>query len=85
MLQIKEKFGTLRFYAQVPEWAYDIIAFVESDTSRYCEDCGLRHGEPMGDGPGKLTYANVRLRRGGWWRTLCDACEAKRGGDDTDE
>lgn len=60
--QVKEKFGTLRFYVEkaTPE-QYDIISFVESLSSRVCEECG--------------DTATAKTRSGGWIRTLCDSCE----------
>lgn len=62
VLQIKEKFGTLRFYAGgAPEDLYAKIEAAERASAATCEDCGE---------PG-------RLRTGGWLRTLCDACEAR--------
>jgi hypothetical protein len=72
MHQIKEKFGTLRLYAgSVPNWVWDILEMIEADTARVCEDCGKVNGEYLA----KSVYARVRLRRGGWLRTLCDDCE----------
>ena len=58
VVQVKEKFGTLRFYTG---GGYDdvigaYIAFAENLTALTCEECGA---------PGKL-------RRGGWVRCLCD-------------
>ena len=56
-VQVKEKFGGLRFYVQAAtdkQWSY--INFAESMSYRTCEDCGA---------PGK-TYTD------GWHTTLCD-------------
>ena len=67
--QIKEKFGTLRFY-----WAgrdYNVgeavVADAEAESARTCERCGS---------PG-----NLRKRRG-WLRTLCDSCARSDGYED---
>lgn len=61
--QVKEKFGTLRFYvANVSEEVFDYIHQVESESGTVCENCGE---------PGKL-YTD------GWWRTNCPVCEEKR-------
>ena len=61
--QIKEKFGTLRFYVHGGDSYTDgAITMAESMTSLMCEDCGA---------PGES-------RRGGWIRVLCDTHEAKR-------
>lgn len=58
-LQVKEKFGRLRFYmtTQTAEML-DAIAAAEAESERTCEHCGE---------PGKL-------RSLGWVRTLCDRC-----------
>jgi hypothetical protein len=61
--QIKEKFGTLRFYTSVfgandteNDIIDDIISEAERESSHTCEVTGDR-GEPC--------------KRGGWYRTLC--------------
>jgi len=56
-VQIKEKFGGLRFYVQAAtDKHYNYISFAESMSYRTCEQCGA---------PGK-TYTD------GWHKTLCD-------------
>ena len=56
-VQIKEKFGGLRFYVQAAtDTHYHYISFAESMSYRTCEECGA---------PGK-TYTD------GWHKTLCD-------------
>jgi len=58
ILQIKEKFGGLRFYiGSGTEGIYEIINKYEHLSYETCEVCGEK---------GKL-YRNM-----GWWRTLCD-------------
>lgn len=90
ILQIKEKFGTLRVYASnVPDWVFDLITIVESDTSRYCEDCGTYNGDWIGttlvENNRVCQYARVRRRtKHGWWRTLCDDCERTQHPDNPD-
>ena len=60
--QVKEKFGTLRFYYQGgDEFISGAVWLAESMTSQLCEKCG---------GLGKQ-------REGGWIRTLCDVHEAE--------
>ena len=55
--QIKEKFGTLRFYYQGgDDYIRGLDSMAESMSARICEDCGK---------PGKRTS-------GGWIRTLCE-------------
>lgn len=54
--QVKEKFGTLRFYTQGGDrLTSGMIWFAESMSGRICETCGA---------PGKR-------RGGGWVKTLC--------------
>ena len=63
-VQVKEKFGGLRFYVNGStdkHWSY--INFAESMSYRTCEDCGA---------PGK-TYTD------GWHTTLCDVHAAMAG------
>src|SRR5574343_434298 len=57
--QVKEKFGTLRFYMNCyTQEMYDLISEAEKKSATICEKCGA---------PGKL-------RKGGWILTLCDNC-----------
>lgn len=61
--QVKEKYGTLRFYMSFTSDAIeDIINEAEDESAITCEECG------------KPGYA----RDGGWVRTLCDSCEHER-------
>lgn len=61
--QVKEKFGTLRFYIGAGSGEmHDRIAVAEGETARTCEDCGK---------PGVT-------RAGQWIRTLCDECDSNR-------
>lgn len=75
--QVKEKYGTLRFYfyirpgtEKVPEdsasLAHDladaVVALAEHDSGYTCERCGERGS----------------LRTGDWWVTLCDECNEKQ-------
>ena len=61
--QVKEKFGTLRFYYTGGDDRIDgMVSLAESMTGVICEECG-----------------NVGKRRGGGWvHTFCDPCETKR-------
>lgn len=55
--QVKEKFGTLRFYYEGgDDYISAIINFAESESCHTCEVCGRRG----------------KTRHGGWIRTLCD-------------
>lgn len=63
VVQIKEKFGGLRFYYEGgDEQIYGMVRIAESWASHSCEECGT---------PGKM-------REGGWIKTLCDHHEAER-------
>ena len=55
--QVKEKFGTLRFYMHsATEEMYDLISKAEQKTETTCEVCG----------------EEGKVRSGGWIVTLCD-------------
>lgn len=61
-VQVKEKFGGLRFYmSSTNDEIRDLVSNVEALSFKTCEDCGS---------PGTL-------RQTGWYRTLCDSCEEK--------
>lgn len=62
-LQVKEKFGGLRFYTTfyVPE-VEDFITEAEEEADDTCEKCGARPAEARG---------------GGWIVTLCDECASE--------
>lgn len=61
--QIKEKFGSLRFYYQGgDDYISGAVSLAENLTDKLCEECG---------GLGQR-------RGGGWVRTLCDAHEQER-------
>lgn len=57
--QVKEKFGTLRFYmTSGTDEMYKAIDEAEMESAKTCEDCGQ-----LGE-----------IRSGSWIRTLCDNC-----------
>lgn len=63
VLQVKEKFGSLRFYVSGATDADEaLIKVAEERSSNICERCGK---------PG-------RLRKYNWWKTLCEDCEDAR-------
>jgi hypothetical protein len=60
--QVKEKFGTLRFYyTGGDEYIAGLVSMAESMSACTCESCG---------NPGKQTG-------GGWIRTICTPCNEK--------
>lgn len=64
--QVKEKFGTLRFYlTHGTDPMYDIVNEAEEKSTTTCESCG----------------AKGKLRKGGWLKTLCNTCYRKDEGD----
>ena len=70
VLQVKEKFGGLRFYYEVSATATDdavrqaraLVSFAEALSFETCEECGA---------------SGTLLDVGGWWRTLCSPCAEK--------
>ena len=64
VVQVKEKFGTLRFYCSGTDAIYKYIQLAERLSSVTCEDCGK---------PGKANDS-------GWIRTQCDACRNREKG-----
>lgn len=69
VLQIKEKFGTLRFYwtSRHDEAAQVAVAAAEAASARTCERCGAA--------------GRLRIRRT-WMQTVCDACALSEGFDE---
>ena len=68
--QVKEKFGTLRFYySGGDEYIDGLVAMAESMSAATCEECGK---------PG-------RTNSGGWLRTLCEEHAKARGTFEEDE
>lgn len=63
VVQVKEKFGGLRYYIHGgDEYIYNLISKAEDETFKICEKCGK---------PGKL-------RTKGWYYTLCNKCQKER-------
>jgi hypothetical protein len=80
--QVKEKFGTLRFYVGgAPDWIHSLIDYAEAATAHVCESCGLRNNAWLNAEKG---YARVRLRMQGWMTTACDDCERAAHPEDPD-
>lgn len=69
ILQVKEKFATLRFYASVKsedkdkiKQFHEIIARAEEASSKICENCGTMDG------------VTDDAWNGYWLKTLCQPC-----------
>ena len=64
-LQVKEKYGTLRFYSMPARDEFSkLIDEAENESRRICEFCG----------------AGARPRgKGGWYKTLCDPYAQEHG------
>ena len=63
-VQLKEKFGGIRFYINgAPEEVHDLIMKAERDSFKICETCGEK---------GKLDEIK------GWMVTICEKCKDKR-------
>ena len=60
--QVKEKFGTLRYYCNGSDNMDRLINLAKILSAVTCENCG-KYG---------------KIRQGGWIRTLCDDCDRKR-------
>jgi hypothetical protein len=61
--QVKEKFGTLRFYTQGgDEYTYGVISMAESMSACMCEQCG----------------SPAETQGPGWYHTTCQPCVEKR-------
>lgn len=80
--QVKEKFGTLRYYFEPSEGIYDedpmrakimfdLVSYAELMSSSNCEKCPSN--SHFGNQYVKIDKT-VKLRGGGWYRTLCDTC-----------
>ena len=68
--QVKEKFGTLRFYyTGGDEYISGLVSMAESMSGVTCETCG---------NPGKSTG-------GGWIKTVCEAHSGRKNNDETVE
>ena len=64
ILQVKEKYGTLRYYINAaPTWFHTLVDTIEHQSGHVCEMCGK---------------AGTR-RTDGWVLTLCGVCAKKEG------
>lgn len=62
VVQVKEKFGSLRYYTYGGnKKIWDLVSNSEKRSSEICEDCGKKG----------------HMRGTSWYKTLCDDCYAK--------
>lgn len=87
ILQVKEKFGGLRFYVgEAPEWLHNLIHTAEEASTKTCEQCGVQDGQHKGfaspepsDGSARFHTVTREATTGTYWvRTLCADC--RKGG-----
>ena len=79
--QVKEKYGTLRYYIGGPvkdritaEIIADLVSQAEDLSARICENCG------SGTSRIRSKYDwTVKTRDNGWIKTLCDTCALSQG------
>ena len=75
VLQVKEKFGGLRFYiSSAPQYVHDIIREAELKSFHICEECGKENPEYK---KGDKKYKSFHRDRLPWVLTLCDDCLKK--------
>lgn len=82
--QVKEKYGTLRFYYQptkggvIQDIMDDCVRQAEYLSSKTCEMCGSSCARSI---PEKVKWdSTVKLRNGGWYKTLCNTCAQRSDG-----
>lgn len=67
VVQVKEKFGGLRFYVNdAVDQIYTLIEKAEQESYKICEQCGTREDVEM-------------RKRNTWLTTLCDNCYQVKG------
>lgn len=74
VVQVKEKFGTLRFYViGATDAQYNYISFAEAMSGRICETCG-KPGKRLGGG-WLYTACEEHAREGDWENSLKEVIE----------
>jgi hypothetical protein len=70
VVQVKEKFGTLRFYCQTSSFeAEELIEIAEDLSTNICERCGENSVLSQLENFGKIS---------GWISNICDKCKEKK-------
>lgn len=80
ILQVKEKFGSLRIYTMGGDDVIDeLVSLVEASSYQTCEECGIQNNEGYPDFNGYAKVVCGPIAPGGHWiKTLCDRCRSKR-------
>lgn len=80
VLQVKEKFGGLRFYhacgGEPGDWLQAIVDAAEAASYHTCEECG-EDGQDGWDEERKRPKYKATTSGKGWIRTLCQPCREK--------
>jgi hypothetical protein len=83
--QVKEKFGTLRFYytptigGVVQDIMDDVIRTAENSSSGTCEVCGNSDTRSLSSKGIKFDFTVSTKNNNGWYKTLCNADAEKLG------
>lgn len=81
ILQVKEKFGTLRYYYgsdkdyELQEIMDAVVGEAETLSSKTCEVCGNSSVMSNSDRGIKYDPTAVIKSSGGWFKTICDSCD----------
>lgn len=82
--QIKEKFGTLRYYygttvedETIQEIMDAIISYAEMLSGKVCEGCGNSSYTQKTRWGNKFDFTAVLKDGGGWIKTICDSCDTE--------
>ncbi len=81
--QVKEKFGTLRYYYETvasrdtQEIMDAVVSEAERLSARTCEGCG--NSSAMSNLNRGIKYDSTAVLKssGGWYRTICDSCDTE--------
>jgi hypothetical protein len=80
--QIKEKFGTLRYYYEtskrrelVQDIMYAVVTMAERESETTCERCGSSSRCAIPTKGVKYDKTAVLKVRNGWYKVICDSCD----------
>ena len=82
--QVKEKFGTLRFYygtavedRTVQEIMDALVSYAEMVSAKVCDQCGNSSWIQRAHWGNKYDGTAVLKDSGGWLKTICDNCDTE--------